>query len=811
MIRIPTQIKVASGYLILVVLLFVTVRYIYGEMLTVTQTGSNMDEMNRRWMATYDVADRLYNLEIAEQPMKMGVEGHQKQYEQARREALSAIDSLQMLLEDSVQRARLDTMRTLLNEKDRLLRDVNGLVRKAQSNYVYQRQINRLIAQQDTIVTRPKTFRDTITHTRSYAVRKKEGFFRRLRNVFVPSKADSTHISMVTTQVSVDSTEKEYNPADTVVTMLRAVQHKAEDTRHGDIRRLDKRITTLLARGKELNERLNALMNTFESEERMLVERHQAEQKAIERSSARTISGIAVAAVLLAVFFFIIFWRDITKSNLYRRELEKAKQKAEDLLEQREQLMLTITHDIKAPVGSLIGYADLLRSDDAKQRTYIESMKASAGHLLDMVSSLLDYHRLDANKMDVNKRSFSPHRLFANIYDCFLPLAKGKRLKLDYHCDIDGSKRVVSDSSRIRQIAENLLSNALKFTDEGTISLAVTLENGVLRLQVSDTGCGIQPADRARMFREFTRLPNAQGRDGFGLGLSITKKMVGLLGGNITVESEPGQGSTFSVAIPMEETDVESTECRVGRLLIIDDDRLQLNLTREMLSAKGIDTTCCMQPDEVMDALRNGDYDAVLTDIQMPAMSGFELVEQIKSSQNGQVDSVPVIAVTARSDMNAAELRKYGFAGCLHKPYNVDDLLAVIDGVSSTSAAKALPDEASSDDRNNHENLNFAALTAFAGDDAEAARDIINTFAEETRKNISLIMEASERHDAEAVSAVAHKMLPLFLQINAATCAASLEWLEARRGMNDYSDEFHDHVATVLTEAEKVVAAAEAL
>ncbi|MGM9722653.1 MAG: sensor histidine kinase [Prevotella sp.] len=243
------------------------------------------------------------------------------------------------------------------------------------------------------------------------------------------------HVSQVTTQVSVDSTEKAYNPADTVATMLRAVQHKAEDTRHGDIRRLDKRITALLARGKELNERLNGLMNTFESEERMLVEHRQTEQKAIERSSARTISGIAVAAVLLAVFFFIIIWRDITKSNHYRRELEKAKQKAEDLLEQREQLMLTITHDIKAPVGSLIGYADLLKTGDSKQQTYIDSMEASAGHLLDMVTSLLDYHRLDANKMDVNKRSFSPHRLFTSIYDCFLPLAKGKQLTLDYQCD----------------------------------------------------------------------------------------------------------------------------------------------------------------------------------------------------------------------------------------------------------------------------------------------------------------------------------------------------------------------------------------
>ncbi len=228
-----------------------------------------------------------------------------------------------------------------------------------------------------------------------------------------------------------------------------------------------------------------------------------------------------------------------------------------------------------------------------------------------------------------------------------------------------------------------------------------------------------------------------------------------------------------------------------------------MNLTREMLAAKGIDATCCMQPEEVMDALRNGDYDAVLTDIQMPAMSGFELVKKIKAFHKEQDGHVPVIAVTARSDMNAAELREYGFDGCLNKPYSVDDLLAVIDGTSSVSAMKTLPDGDLKGERNDSGSYNFGALTAFAGDDVEAAQEIIRTFVEETRKNISMMAEASKVRNAETISAVAHKMLPLFLQINAVTCAASLEWLEGRRGMNDYSDEFHDHVATVLAEAEK--------
>lgn len=815
MIRIPTQIKVASGYLILVVLLFVTVRYIYGEMLAVTQTGNNMDEMNRRWTATYDVSDKLYSLEIAEQPMKAGLDGYTRQYEQARREALLSIDSLQTILEDSVQRARLDTMRLLLNEKDRQLRDVNGLVRKAQSNYAYQRQINRLIANQDTIITRPKTYRDTITQTHSYAVRKKEGFFRRLRNVFVPSKADSTHVSQITTRVSVDSTEKAYNPADTVVTMLREVQHKAEDTRHGDIRRLDSRIMTLLARGKELNERLNALMKTLESDERAIIARHQKEQKDIEKNSARTISAIAVAAVLLAVFFLIIIWRDIMKSNHYRKELEKAKQRAENLLEQREQLMLTITHDIKAPVGSLIGYADLLKSEDSRQQTYIDSMKASAGHLLDMVTALLDYHRLDANKMEVSKRVFRPHELFADIHNCFVPLAAGKGLRFDYDCTIDSEKVFVGDPSRIRQIAENLLSNALKFTDSGKVSLSVSVSDSVLNFSVGDTGCGISPDDMARMFNEFTRLSNAQGQEGFGLGLSITRKMADLLGGSIDVDSKPGEGTIFKVALPLDEEVAEAVAGDYRRLLIIDDDRLQLRLTAEMLAAKGIESVCCLHPEEALTALSADRFDAVLTDIQMPAMNGFDLVRRIRQLPDSRSSLVPVIAVTARSDMNAELLRPYGFSTCLHKPYTAADLLSAINGVESADGVEMpvgdvemYSSKVSSGDSQQCDRLRFDAITAFAGDDVEAARDIIRTFIEETRKSISVMKEASENRDAETVSAVAHKMLPLFMQINADKCAAALGWLEAQRGRNDYSDEFRHNVTVAISEAERVVAAA---
>lgn len=189
--------------------------------------------------------------------------------------------------------------------------------------------------------------------------------------------------------------------------------------------------------------------------------------------------------------------------------------------------MLTITHDIKAPVGSIIGYTDLLEriTTEERQRFYLNNMQSSAKHLLSLVNSLLDYHRLDAHKMDVNKVTFNPHQLFDTIYISFKPMANAKHLLLEYDCGEPLNRLYIGDPFRTRQIVENLLSNALKFTQEGSITLRAALENGQLHFSISDTGCGISEEEQKRIFQEFTRLRNAQGQEGFGLGLAITKNL----------------------------------------------------------------------------------------------------------------------------------------------------------------------------------------------------------------------------------------------------------------------------------------------
>ena len=363
---------------------------------------------------------------------------------------------------------------------------------------------------------------------------------------------------------------------------------------------------------------------------------------------------------------------------------------------------------------------------------------------------MLDFHRLDLNKAEVNRVTFNPAQLFEEIRVSFKPLTDAKHLALDYSIDSELDGRFISDPLRIRQIVNNLLSNAVKFTVKGNIALNVTYHSSSVRIEVADTGKGMAPGDREKIFQEFTRLPGAQGEEGFGLGLSIVHKLVTLLEGSISVQSTLGEGSRFIVILPLypvgpvvgekQEEAVASTSVsdqagdreeisfqKLNHVLLIDDDRIQLALTAAMLEQQNIRATCCQQPDELIEQLRTSSFDVLLTDVQMPAINGFDLLKLLRASNIPQARTIPVIAVTARSEMGEQDFREYGFAGCLHKPFTVKELLAIITGeVLENSPIR--PTETS---------LDFRALTAFSEDDSEAASAIIQTFIEETEKNRS--------------------------------------------------------------------------
>lgn len=825
-----TSTKIIVGYVVLIGLLFGAIVHTFQQMNLLSEPTELEENINSRRHTTHRIISQLYDVEIIGQTLRMGKLDEYSSYIEKMKEVNASIDTLGSKLTDTVQLARLDTVRVLLKNKQWNMFAVMEAMQDSPADELYRQQLDSLISVQDSLLKSPHIRRKTVTHHNTYTIRhKKKGFFKRLAEVFAP-KEDSTLVNNVVQEEYTDTINEIYNPVDTITNMLADIQHKVLQTQQKQNRMLDVRIERLRAAGNELSKRVNQLLEAIEKEEQEASKTKLVQEREIRRDAARTMANIAIAAILMVLLFSIVIARDIARNDHYRRELEKAKLYAENLLVAREKLMLTITHDIKAPAGSIIGYIDLLMRlvKDRRQLLYLGNMKSSARHLLDLVTSLLDYHRLEAGKMDIQRIAFSPNELLTHIYNGFLPLTGKKGLKLSLQMQFSPSLTLEGDPFRIRQIVENLLSNALKFTASGEITLRAEYREEMFVLSVADTGCGMNEQEQQRIFQEFTRLRSAQGQEGFGLGLSITRKLVELLKGEITVESVPGKGSTFRVAVPLHALASQTAEQktavperfrhRLQHILLIDDDRIQMQLTEAMLVnvlADGQcgkpDIRCCEQPEEVFSLLLSTEFDLVLTDLQMPAMNGIELLRRIRSLEHPQGRTIPVVAITARGDMSEADFRAKGFAGMLQKPFNRQDLLNMLGRVfagEESGGHVSAPQGESFGESPETGRFNFAPLTAFSENDPQAALEIMHTFVKETERSIRLLEQAVHEKDMKQVCAIAHKMLPTFIMIEAKEAVPALQWLENRRGETEYTPEADKAVRLVIRQAGAVVAEA---
>lgn len=822
-----TSSKIVFGYIVLVGLLMGAFTYTIQQMNLLTTPSNLNEQLDHRRHITHRIISQLYDAEIIGQTLRTGKLNEYYHYLKAMKEVNASIDTLEIILTDTLQQARLDTVRSLLRHKQWNMYAVLEAMRNTPTDQIYQEQLDSLIAQQDSLLSTPHIRRKVITHHNSYTIHhKKKGFFKRLADVFAPGKGDSTQVSNVIQEEYTDTLDEVYNPVDTISHMITGIQHKVFQTRQKETEMLNAQINSLRVIGSGLSQRVNQLLENIEQDEQEAARVKLMQEEEIRKEAAETMAKIAIAAFVLVLVFSIVIAHDITRNNHYRRELEKAKLYAENLLVAREKLMLTITHDIKAPAGSIIGYIDLLIRlvHDRRQQFYLSNMKSSAQHLLALVTSLLDYHRLEAGKMDLHPVAFSPHELLTDIYHSFLPLAEKKQLQLTFDDKLPESLTLEGDPFRIRQIVENLLSNALKFTATGEITLEAEYHGNQFVFRVSDTGCGMTAKEQERIFKEFTRLRSAQGQEGFGLGLSITHKLVELLLGKIEIESTPGKGSTFQVSMPLpsiaSKVVQETTEVPLTlpetllRVLIIDDDRIQMHLTEAMLhnvaeEVKGlkVETVCCEHPEELVAQLQAHTFHLLFTDIQMPAMNGFELLKHLRSLSLPQAQSIPVIAITARGDMDENDFRQKGFAGMLQKPFNQSDLKTVLKAVMFGEEAnpETARQEIPRKEQATEGTYNFSPLTAFSEDDPEAAREILRTFAQETRKNLEKIQVALQAEDMETLCAVAHKMLPTFLMIEARQAIPSLQWLEQQRGTHTYSPEAARAASLVVEETQKIL------
>ncbi|RHJ81498.1 ATP-binding protein [Parabacteroides sp. AM08-6] len=807
--------KVIVGYLLLIIIAVCSVLYIYDiiEKIAAEDDPGGSKAREKVYLVT-NTLSLLYESEAMGQLIGMP-QGEINHFNRALNKALQNMDTLRTLVTDSILLSKIDTIKDLIQQKRRNTRNLLETWQETNAEHLYTRNIEEVIARQDTVIEQVGIQERVIVHqdTVKSPNRKSRGFFRRLADVFAPPKEDTSIVVNTTRQIVTDTLVNAFNPADTIVTVLKSLQDSVADQRRLLINELQERAANLRYNNSVITSRINQMLRDIEEDEmNASLERVQKKQKLLSETSF-LIAGIAVLSLIIVVVFIVMITRDLSRSQYYRQQLEKAKLYAEDLLRKREKLMLTISHDIRAPLSSIIGYIELLqrRRPDERQQYYLENMGGSAEHILSLVNGLLDFHRLESGKMEIQHVPFSVSALFNEIYASFRPIAEAKQLEFVLNLKEEGMERIyMGDPIRMRQVVSNLLSNAIKFTHEGRIVLLVkySVENTLLAIIVSDSGPGIPQAEQEKIFGEFTRLSTTEKEEGFGLGLSITKKLIEVMGGTLSLESIPGKGSDFKIELPLKESDVQTLPVaspeeeeeeisafadREVHCLLVDDDPLQLALTEEFLKRNHVQVSCCTNPYSVPGLLQNTVFDAVITDIQMPEMDGFQLLDAIRTSGIPGADSIPVIALSASLENEHTHYLEAGFTGFLNKPFTAKQLISLLNELLSVNIRADASFK-----------LDFASLTAFAGEDKEASDSIIRTFTEETNKSISLLRQALDTIDKEQAGKISHKLIPLFTMLGATELVAQLRVLEK----NDEAlstDGWQHLLADVITRVSEIV------
>lgn len=807
--------KVILGYLLLVAIAVCSVVYIYQIIEQVAGEEEPDSKARQKVYLVTNTLSLLYESEALGQLVGMP-QNNVNHFNRTLNKAHSNMDSLRVLITDSVQLLKIDTIDMLLRQKRLNTRRLLETWKETNTEHLYTINIEKVIAEQDTFIEQKEIKEHVVVKQDTILSQKKpRGFFRRLADAFSPSREDTSIIVNTTRQIVTDTLVNVFNPADTIASVLKNLQDSVAGQRKLLADQLLERAANLRYNNSIVTRKINQILRDIEEEEvNASLERMQNKQK-ILRETSLLIAGIAIVSVVIVIIFIFMITRDISKSKYYRMQLEKAKQYAEDLLHSREKMMLTISHDIRAPLSSIIGYIDLLlrRHPDERQQYYLDNMSGSASHILSLVNDLLDFHRLESGKMEIQRVAFSVSALFNEIFTSFRPIAESKDLTFVLNLKEEGTEKLyIGDPIRIRQIVGNLLSNALKFTREGRVVMVVSINaladnSALLNVLVSDSGPGIPPEEQERIFGEFTRLSATEKAEGFGLGLSITRKMTVLMGGNLSLKSVVGQGCDFTIELPLTVADVQVLPAAeeeavsepelpsfVGRdvyCLLVDDDPLQLALTEEYLRQNHVEVSSCTDPFSVVALLQKTSFDAVITDIQMPGMDGYQLLESIRNSGIPGTENLPVIALSASVENEHDHYLESGFTGFLNKPFTARQLITLLNKLLSTELLVT-------------SDFNFDSLTAFAGEDKEASASILKTFVGETTKSNALLEGTLQDDDREQSAKISHKMVPLFTMLGATSLVEKLRVIE-KNATTLPVEEWKSLLSEVIAEVKKII------
>lgn len=763
--KILLQYKILFGYILLMIIIGCMAAVLFHERHRIHEIEEDANAIRLVRREINNIHRHITDLALSGESVMAWEQADYESYHEDRLDVDILLQDLQRSHGDFVLSDQIDTLHNLLEDKETHLLHI-------MEAYHRQEIADSLLLHRLPVETERVTSPRTITQKKKGIA----GFFGKKETVQVPPSADA----------------------------IRSLNERLITIQEERIRNIDAYSDSLQLQNKELNRKLHMLINTLNNHTQEVFQYREKHIEASHELSTRIITGLIIAALILLAIFYMVIQQDLKRDTRLRLKMEEIINKNHELLETRKNIILTISHDIRAPLNIINGCAELAADtrDRKRRNRHLANIGIVSRHILHLLNNLLDVYRLNESKETCNNVPFSLNDLLERIATGFSHVVNNKGIL--FLCDFKDTDVVLhGDVDRIEQIIDNLLANAVKFTETGTIHFNAAYKDGNLSLEIKDTGIGMDENTLSRIFRPFERLASETNADGFGLGLPITQGLVNLLGGKIYVESEIGCGSTFRVSLPLPPSDerigyeapaLQATWSLPQSVLIIDNDRLQLEIVKEMLERNGVSCIACSNAKELVKEMRKRDYDLLLSDIQMPGTNGFEILNLLRNSNIGNSRTIPVIAMTARGDREKEAFTGSGFADCVYKPFSMNELLNTI----SAAMPHKEPEEPCAPD--------FDTFTA----DVRDKRKLLRTFISQSNRDIKDLWSAMEAEDRAGLREIAHKIQPsLELLQSYGPFYDFREMLKdetsGKEVIEEYTKRIIEHISLLVTAAENTI------
>ncbi|MGG5506952.1 MULTISPECIES: ATP-binding response regulator [unclassified Myroides] len=797
------QLKIIFLYIILLGAVFFSGFYIYKEAKKFTLPEEQVVKENNKIFLVSSTLNNLYSSEIySRNAIVTGNSKDIKSYYSHLDTLVNQIEQIKLTTTDQAIHQKIDLVQDLLKKKKVSFNNIIKARKEINEDRNYSEAIDKIYDIRDEI---EKKIEPIVIQTKE---KEKRSAWARL------FKGD--HTDTITKTISYPKV------TDSIISAMENIILQAQQKVNQQQANLLKEEQKLIIENKNITNELRKILESIEHNLLSLSYQNINESKARISTASTNIAYIGGSALFVIIILGWIIIKDINQTQEYRLKLEQLNQEREVLLRSKTMLFATVTHDLQTPLGSLIGFATLLENTELKpkQRQYLNNIQSSTQYIANLINDLTDFSRLENNKISIQEKAFNPKELIESICAPLVPNAESKKIKLKWTVSPDLNSTFISDPYRLKQIVTNLITNALKFTQQGGVFIEALRLDNQLEIKVIDTGIGIEQSQIENIFKEFSQANEGIEKrfGGTGLGLNISKRLINLLNGEIKVESILGEGSIFTLTLPLEEADIQTnsltspqqfkehfTILAQDNILVVDDDKIQLQLMEELLTPIFKKIEVLNDSSEIESVLAQEHYDLILSDIQMPKMDGFEMIHLLKN--NPAYRDIPVVALSGKRDLTVEDFTAAGFTSAHQKPIQLQELLILITQLlHPTHKLELTPIENQSVPPSNPEQLyDINQIKQFIGEDVAALRKFVVIFVDSTQENILDLTYAKDDFDYQTVSNIAHKMLPMFKQLQINHLVPSLEKLEDQTINFQTKEELSLYIDTLTQQIQLVV------